>query len=199
MGGRSSFSKQSGDKVIRLSKLSSVQRQIFDGLVIGFSVLLCSCLAFVRWPGMNLLGVAPDWLLIWLVTWSLKRNAFQGILAGLILGMIRDGITSAPLSGPSYVFSFILVGFLSAKLHKQRYIQEDFISVALIVFVMAIVAEGAIAIQHVIHQIRTPQEIWIDYQRIALSSALLSSLWTPVLYYPLNRWWKRLKRLEEIS
>lgn len=171
-------------------KLSSQQRQILNNLIIGGSVLLCLLLNPTRLPGMELLGIGPDWLLIWTVTWSLKRTALQGMLAGLALGMIQDGTISAPASGPSHVLSLVLVGFLSAKLQKQRYIKEDFISVALIVFVMTIIAESAIALQHILHQIRKPADIWTDYQRIALSSAILSSLWAPVLYYPLNCWWE---------
>jgi rod shape-determining protein MreD len=184
---------------MKLSKWSSEQRQILNGLIICASALLCACLTFVRLPGMELLGIAPNWLLIWTVSWSLKRSVFQGILAGLALGMIQDGMTSAPASGPSHVLSLVLVGFLTAKLQKQRYLKEDFISVALIVFVMSIVAEAAIAVQHILHHIRAPEEIWLDYQRISLSSAILSSLWAPVLYYPLNRWWEKLKALERAS
>jgi hypothetical protein len=37
-------------------------------------------------------------------------------------------------------------------------------------------------------------EIWLQHQRIALSSAIISSLWAPVLYYPLNRWWAFLEQ-----
>lgn len=185
--------------MIKLSQLSTKQRQMLNGSVICVSVLLCSFLAFMRLPGMELLGIAPDWFLIWIVTWSLKRTAFQGAIAGLAVGMIQDGMTSAPLTGPSHVISLVFVGFLTAKLQKQRYMKEDFISVALIVFGMTVAAETAIATQHILHQIRPPEEIWLDYQRISLSSAILSSLWAPVLYYPLNRWWESLKELEQSS
>ncbi|OKH20988.1 rod shape-determining protein MreD [Hydrococcus rivularis NIES-593] len=184
---------------MKLSKWSSQQRQLLNGFIICASALVCACLTFVRLPGMELLGIAPSWLLIWTVSWSLKRSVFQGILAGLALGMIQDGMTSAPASGPSHVLSLVLVGFLTAKLQKQRYLKEDLISVALVVFAMSIVAEAAIALQHILHHIRTPEEIWLDYQRISLSSAILTSLWAPVLYYPLNRWWEKLKALERSS
>ena len=40
-------------------------------------------------------------------------------------------------------------------------------------------------------------EIWTYYQRIALTSAILSSLWAPVIYYPLNQWWKWFNMLEQ--
>jgi rod shape-determining protein MreD len=43
---------------------------------------------------MELLGMAPNWLLIWVVAWSIKRTVIQGAIAGLVLGLIQDGMTS---------------------------------------------------------------------------------------------------------
>jgi rod shape-determining protein MreD len=143
---------------------------------------------------MQLLGISPNWLLIWVVAWSMKRSPFQGAIAGLTLGLIQDGMTSA---NPSHAISLMVVGILTALLQKQRYIQEDFISVALIVFGMAVLGETVTAIQYIFQGDRTWAEIWIDHQRIALSSAILSSLWAPVLYYPLNRWWQQMNLLQQ--
>ena len=133
------------------------------------------------------MGITPNWLLIWVVAWSVKRTAFQGVLAALFLGLIQDGMTSPH---PTHVLSLAIVGIMTARIQKQRYIQEDFISVALIVFGMAVVGETVTAIQYSFMGDRTLAEIWTDHQRIALSSAILSSLWAPVIYYPLNRWWE---------
>lgn len=138
---------------------------------------------------MDLLGLAPNWLLIWVVAWSVKRTALQGAIAGLALGLIQDGMTAGY---PSHALSLACVGILTAWIKKHRYIQEDFISVALIVFGMAVVAETIMAIQFGLMGARPIAEIWTDYQRIVLSSAILSSLWAPVVYYPLNRWWRRV-------
>ena len=182
--------------MIKLSQLSPSLRQILNWSVIVGSVILCSLLLLTRLPGMELLGIGPHWLLIWVVAWSIKRTAFQGAIAGLALGLIQDGMTS---SYPSHVFGFVLVGILTARIQKQRYLQEDFISIALIVFVMVVVAETMAAIQYSFQGIRHLGDIWSDYQRIALVSAIISSLWTPVLYYPLNRWWERIKALEKSS
>lgn len=147
-----------------------------------------------RLPGMELLGIAPNWLLIWVVAWSIKRTALQGALAGLTLGLIQDGMTSPQ---PTHVLSLALVGVLTARIQKQRYIQEDFISVALIVFGMAVVGETVTAIQYSFMGDRNLAEIWTDHQRIALSSAILSSLWAPVVYYPLNRWWEQINLIDQ--
>ena len=151
---------------------------------------------------MELLGVGPNWLLIWVVAWSVKRSPWQGAIAGLTLGLIQDGMTAPQ---PSHALSLALVGFLTARLQKQRYIQEDFISIALIVFGMAVIAETVTAIQFSFMGLtsnpsaphRTLAEIWGYHQQIALSSAILSSLWAPVVYYPLNRWWEKVNASEQ--
>jgi rod shape-determining protein MreD len=172
-------------------------RQFINWGVTALSVLLCLFILPTRLPGMQLLGVGPNWLLIWVVAWSIKRSPWQGTLAGLVLGLIQDGMTAPH---PTHALSLAIVGFLTARLQKQRYVQEDFISVALIVFGMAVIAETVTAIQFSLSGFggnaaltnRTLTEIWTYHQRIALSSAILSSLWAPAVYYPLNRWWQRM-------
>lgn len=175
------------------SQFSPWARQILNWIVTVGSVMLCLLVLPARLPGMELLEIAPNWLLIWVVAWSLKRTVLQGALAGLVLGLIQDGMTSPD---PTHVLSLVLVGILTARIQKQRYIQEDFISVALIVFGMAVVGETVTAIQYSFMGDRNLAEIWTDHQRIALSSAILSSLWAPVLYYPLNRWWEHINVIE---
>ena len=163
------------------------------GVTVG-SILICLLILPTRLPGMELAGIGPNWLLIWVVAWSVKRSTFQGAIAGLALGLIQDGMT-APF--PTHVLSLMLVGVLTARLRKERYIQEDFISVALIAFGMAVLAETVMAIQYSFQSDRTLLEIWSHHQLIALSSAILSSLWAPVVYFPLNRWWQHMSALEQ--
>lgn len=92
--------------------------------IIVISVLLCLLALPTRFPGMELAGISPNWLLIWVVAWSVKRSVFQGALAGLILGLLQDGMSSPH---PTHAWSLLVVGALTALLQKQRYIQEDFI------------------------------------------------------------------------
>jgi rod shape-determining protein MreD len=139
---------------------------------------------------MELLGIGPNWLLIWVVAWSVKRSVWAGTLAGVILGFLQDAMTSPE---PSHAITLGLVGLLTGLIQKQRFIQEDFISIALIVFVMAILAETIFASLLILAGDRSTEYIWSYYQRVALASAILSSLWAPVLYYPLNLWWERMK------
>lgn len=173
--------------MIKISQLSPTKLQILNALVIVGSVLLCLLLSLTRLPGMVLLGIGPNLPLIWVVSWSVKRSVFQGAIAGLALGMIQDGMTSP---SPSHILALVIVGVLTAKIEKQRYIQEDFISIALIVFVMAILAEFITGLQYSFHHWGQLSELWEQRQRLALASAILSSLWAPAVYYPLNRWWE---------
>ncbi|WOD41460.1 rod shape-determining protein MreD [Nodosilinea sp. E11] len=168
---------------------------VINSAVTAASVGACLLLLPSRIPGMQLLGVTPHWLLIWVVAWSIKRTQWEAAIAGLVLGLLQDAMTSPD---PTHTLSLIVVGVLTARLQKQRYLQEDIVSVALIVFAMAVIAETVLALQISFHQLISTTslypplgKIWLYHQRIALSSAILSSLWAPALYYPLNRWWDR--------
>ncbi len=203
-GGGGKPLRQLGNDILKwLRSLSPNSRQIVNWAVTVLSVVMCLLALPLRLPGMELLGVSPDWLLIWVVAWSVKRSFWQGALAGIILGLAQDGMTMVQ---PTHVWSLIVVGMLTARLQKQRFIQEDFISVALIVFAMAVVAETLMAIQFsfgglgLLHGGIYPElaEVWQYHQQVALASAILSSLWAPVLYYPLNRWWELMNSLEQI-
>ncbi|MGD1941476.1 MAG: rod shape-determining protein MreD [Leptolyngbyaceae cyanobacterium] len=167
-------------------------------VVIG-SALLCVMLLPMRLPGMVLLGVGPSWLLIWLVAWSVQRTSVEGAIAGFILGLVQDGLTGY---FPTHTLGLTLAGFLTARIQKQRFIQEDFVSVAIIVFAMTVIAQTTMALQISAHQLigsSSPYpslpEIWLQHQRIALSSAILSSLWAPAVYYPLSRWWAHYEQV----
>jgi rod shape-determining protein MreD len=184
--------------ISNFAKLEPRKLQTVNWAVTAGSVLICLLVLPMRLPGMELLSVSPNWLLIWVVTWSVKRSGFEGALAGLVLGLIQDGMTHPD---PTHALSLAIVGFLTARLQKERYIKEDFISISLIVFGMAVLAATITALQFSIHQpaigsemaTRTLGEIWSNHQRIALSSAILSSLWAPAVYYPLNRWWEMVE------
>jgi rod shape-determining protein MreD len=172
-------------------------RQVMDWIVTSGSVLLCLLMLPTRFPGMELLGIAPNWLLIWVVAWSVKRSILAGTVAGIILGLLQDAMT-AP--NPTHAVSLGIIGMLTSLIQKQRFIQEDFISIALIVFGMAILSDTIFAMQLSLmggncgeQCFRKVEDIWTYYQRVALASAILSSLWAPVLYYPLNRWWQQMK------
>ena len=87
------------------------QQTIFQLLIIVTSVLLSPLLLFTRIPGMEILGIGPNWLLIWLVTWSSHSSIIEGLVAGLVLGLIQDAIT-APY--PTHIIPLVFVGFVTA-------------------------------------------------------------------------------------
>jgi len=177
-------------KVKPLSQWNPQLRQVLDLTVTVGSVLLCLMMLPTRLPGMELLGIGPNWLLIWVVSWSVKRTVFQGALAGIVLGLLQDAMTSP---NPSHAISLGIVGMITGLMQKQRFIQEDFISIALIVFAMTVLEGTIFASLLTWMGDRNIEDIWKYYQKVALSSAILSSLWAPVLYYPLNRWWQQIK------
>ncbi|MEB3339868.1 rod shape-determining protein MreD [Okeania sp.] len=165
-----------------MSNLS--QQIIFKIFIIIISVVFCTLLLLTRIPGMEILGIRPNWLLIWLVTWSSHSSIAGSLMAGLVLGLIQDAMT-APY--PTHIISLAFVGFVTAFLQKKRYIQEDFISVALVTFIMAIFAETFMAIQFGLFGNQSFAEIWIHHRQVALGSAVISSLWAPVVYFPLSQ------------
>ncbi|NES97345.1 MAG: rod shape-determining protein MreD [Desertifilum sp. SIO1I2] len=177
-----------------LLRWNPTARQWLNWTITIVSAIACVILLPARLPGMELLGIGPNWPLIWVVAWSIKRTTLQGAFAGLVLGLLQDGMTSPH---PTHALSLIVVGALTGHFQKQRYIQEDFISIALIAFGMAIVAETVLAVQFHLAGDRTLTDIWMDNQRIALSSAILSSLWAPVIYFPLSRWWQLVNSYEQ--
>ncbi|GBO56522.1 rod shape-determining protein MreD [Pseudanabaena sp. lw0831] len=152
---------------------------------------------YTRFPGMTLMGIAPNWLLIWLVAWSVNRPVLLSVMVGIALGFIQDGMTfSGMIIAPTHALGLAIAGGLTSLLQKQRYVQEDFISIALIVFGMAVIVETIHAVQLTVMGAGM-DNVWTLQQRIALSSAILSSLWSPVIYFPLSRWWRSLEKQED--
>lgn len=160
-------------------------------IVVSFSI--CGLLMVFRVPGTELLGIYPNWLLIWLIAWSLKKTITEAAIAGLIVGWIYDGIT---LTVPSHSLAFILIGALTSKLQKQKYLGEDFISVALVVFFLTIITETIFALQYSGVYSFSLAEILPKYQQIVVVSAIITSLWSPIFYYPFNLCQRKIKQLE---
>lgn len=138
---------------------------------------------------MELLGITPNWFLILLVTWSVNKNLWASVTAAIVLGLIQDSLTGIY---PSHVLSLVVVAVLTAKTYDQKSLKENIIFLMLIVFGMAIIGETITAIQYSIQGYQPLLDIWLNYQKNSLSSAIISSLWTPLIYYPLNYWWPKI-------
>jgi rod shape-determining protein MreD len=172
--------------------------QIFNGCIIVGSVALCAFLQPLRLPGMSFLSASPNWFLIWVVTWSATRSPLKAIIAGIAVGWVQDALT-AP--SPTHALGLAIAGFLVSRFERFRLLEENFISGALLVFIMAMLVEGVMALQYL--QQSSLQGRWIGLgfwqylQQVALLSGILSSLWTPALYVPLNAWWASVHPLIE--
>lgn len=155
----------------------------FRILLIAISVIICCLLLMLRIPGMELIGITPNWLLIWLVTWSVKRNLWQSLVAAIALGLIGDSLTGVY---PSHILGLVVVALLTSNVYRQQYIKEDIISIMLIVFGMSIISETITALQYSLQTEIPLIDIWLNYQKNSLASGIISSVWTPFIYFPLN-------------
>jgi rod shape-determining protein MreD len=176
---------------------SFLSKKLLNWVVTIASLFLCILAMYTRFPGMTLMGISPNWLLIWLVAWSVNRPVFLSVMVGISLGIVQDGMTFADVRiAPTHVLGLAIAGGITSLLQKQRYMQEDFISIALIVFGMAVIVETMHAVQLTVMGAKIAN-VWALHQLIALSSAILSSLWSPVIYFPLSRWWRSMDRQED--
>lgn len=151
--------------------------------LIFFSLIICCLLLLIRIPGLELIGITPNWLLIWLVIWSVKRNLWQSVVGAICLGLIWDSLTGF---FPSHILGLVIVSLFTSNVYGDKYVKEDVISLTLIVFGMAIINETIIALQYSLQTQIPLIDIWLNYQKNSLTSAIISSLWTPLIYYPLD-------------
>jgi rod shape-determining protein MreD len=163
--------------------------KVINLLFVTASIAICIILMLVDIPGMELLEVNPNWLLIWVVAWSINRTLWQSAIAGLIVGCLYDGIT---LGNPSHILSFMVVGLVTSSLKTQKYLGEDFISVAFVVFFMTFLSEAIFAWEYGRFHQMDLTDLLQKYQQVAIISAIITSLWSPAFYYPVNLWQKRM-------
>ncbi len=165
-----------------LPRMSSRSRQFLNFTVTFISVILCILILPTRMPGMELLGISPNWLLIWVVAWSMKRKrtVLGAASMGLVLGFLQDAMTAPD---PTHAVSLVVVAVLTVVLLKTwslpaDLVERDPIPIALIVFGMAVLAETVMGLQFLAMGDRTLVEIWSDvfcYSQQSLGSGDLFS------------------------
>lgn len=155
------------------------------------SLLLCATLTPLRLPGLELLGVGVDWPLIWVVSWSVGRPWWVAIFGGVVAGLLQDGMTEF---WPSHVWGLALVALLTARIH-QRANTTAWVMIPLTTFVLVVVSETTMAAQFAYLYGRDAGDVWALHQKVTLCSAILSSLWSPVVSWPLGRWWRMMESL----
>jgi rod shape-determining protein MreD len=184
--------------------LHPVARNALNIVAIVISGGLCLLLSTTRFPGMEILGIGPSWLVMWTIVWSLRRSTWHAATAGIVLGMIQDRMTfpdADPIGTlPSHVLSLTTVGVLTVWLEKSRYINDAPIPASVAAFILAIVNEVVLGSQYFLHTkgylaqglSSNSLSFWIDRSSVTLAAAVLSALWMPLLYFPLHMWWKRV-------
>jgi rod shape-determining protein MreD len=95
---------------------------------------------------------------------------------------------------PSHAWGLALVGFLTARLHPRSG-ETAWVMMALTTFVLVAVSETVMAAQFAYLYGRDASDVWALHQRVTLCSAILSSLWSPVVSLPLARWWRMMESL----
>jgi rod shape-determining protein MreD len=190
---------------MNIANLHPLTRTGLHVLVVICSVSLCLLLLPTRFPGMEILGVGPSWLVMWTISWSLCRSIWHAATAGIVLGLIQDAMTfpaTATLGTvPTHVLSLTIVGVLTFGLHKQRYLDDTIFSVSIATFLLTIVSELITGLQY-LFQMSVEQSLdasfgsfsslWHNQAPATLIAAVLSGLWMPILYYPLHLWWQKI-------
>jgi rod shape-determining protein MreD len=190
---------------MNIANLHPFARNALNVLAIVISGGLCLLLSPTRFPGMEILGIGPSWLVMWTIVWSLRRSIWHAATAGIVLGLIQDRMTlpdADPLGTlPSHVLSLTAVGVLTVWLEKRRYINDAAIPASVAAFLLTIVSEAIIGSQYLLYipgnrlqglDFDSLSYLWVDRSSVILIAAVLSALWMPLLYFPLHMWWKRV-------
>lgn len=188
------------------------QRILVNAAITGLSAALCLFLLPIRLPGMSLLGIGPNWVLIWVAAWSICRVPWLGALAGCLMGLAQDAVVvaSSPSGAgvaqeslmtiaPSHAVGLTLAGFVIALFQRRRIIEDDLVALVLLIFGTAILTETVMAGLYIFQDEALEAAVWTHHQRLALSSAILSSLWGPAIYFPLKIWWQAIANVEKTA
>lgn len=190
---------------MNINNLSPLARTGLHVAIVICSVSLCLLLLPTRFPGMEILGVGPSWLVMWTIAWSMRRSLWHAATAGIVLGLIQDAMTFPATTAlgtvPTHVLSLTVVGVLAFWLQKRRYLDDTIVSVSLATVLLTVVSEVVTGAQYLLQT--TIEQSWaasldsLDYmwteRAIAISiAAILSGLWMPILYYPLQLWWQKI-------
>jgi rod shape-determining protein MreD len=194
---------------MNIAKLPPLARTGLNTAIVIGSVGLCLLLLPTRWPGMEILGVGPSWLVMWTISWSLNRSIWHAAGAGVVLGLIQDAMTFPTIETlgtmPTHVLSLTIVGVLTFMLHKRRYLEDTIISVSIGACLLTLVSESIMGLQYLLEtaisqspaaSLDSSTYLWADRFTVIPIAAILSGLWMPILYYPLQLWWQKWLRTE---
>ncbi len=190
---------------MNIERLPPLVRNGLYLLTIVGSAGLCLLLLPTRLPGMEILGVGPSWLVMWTIAWSFHRSLWHTATAGIVLGLIQDGMTftsTHPLGTiPTHVISLTTVGVLAFLLQKRRYLDDTVLSATIAAVGLTIVSEAITGLQYLLAMaielspaasLDSLNYLWTNQFPLTLVAAVLSGLWMPILYYPLQLCWQKM-------
>jgi rod shape-determining protein MreD len=191
--------------VMNIANLHPIARTVLNVLAIGGSLGLCLMLSPTRFPGMEILGVGPNWLVMWTIAWSIRRSLWHATAAGIAIGLIQDAMTfpAATTLGsiPTHVLSLTAVAVLTFWLHKHRYVDDGILPVAMMTALLTFLAEALLGAQYLLqttlgHSLEVSLDsfnhLTTNQSSVMAISAVLSGLWMPIIYYPLHLWWQKI-------
>jgi rod shape-determining protein MreD len=162
----------------------------YNSIVIVGSVVLCTILGLTRLPGMELMGIGPNWFVIWLSIWCLDRTLIQAILAGFCLGWIQDSL-SAPW--PSHTIGMVIVSMGFHFCFTHRFWKSDVLFLPLLVMGGVVINDGILSILFSLQDGQPILQVWQQRPQLFWISPLLSAIWTPAFFWPLRQWWAGFK------
>ena len=167
--------------------------RIYNPLIIFSSVLLCCLLTLTRWPGMELSGFGPNWLIIWLAVWCIDRTVLQAIFAGLCLGWLQDGLSS---SWPSHAIGMLFISVAFQVCFANRVWKSDLLVAPIVIMIGVFINDGIYSLLLSWTQGLSPIHVWQQQPHLFWISPVLSAIWTPAFFWPLRQWWIRLQKLQ---
>jgi len=143
----------------------------------GFLALLQVSLV----PYVEVLGVAPDLVLIFAASWAVVRGQDEAVVVVPLAGFLRDFLTSDPLGTSTLALAPIV---LLAAAVRLRSVDTEFIPTVFVV------ASGSLTygiISMTVLALTGQTVAWTDAVfRVVLPSCLVNAVFAPLVYMPVH-------------
>lgn len=166
-------------------------RRFFIQLLI---ILICFLLQTAFFRYLNLADIVPNLLLIPTVSFGVMRGRKEGLLVGFFSGLLMD-IVYGSVIGP-YALLYMYLGYVNGFFHRVYYM-EDILLPMLMVGANDLVYN--IIIYLFAYLMRNRLDIGFYFLHVMLPEMVYTMIMTLILYKPLVKINKWLKRKEEGS
>jgi len=132
-------------------------------------------------PFVEVLGVAPDLVLIFAASWTVVRGEEEGAIVVPVAGFMRDLATSDPLGTSALALAPVVLLAAAARL---RAMDTEFVPT------VAVVALGSLAYGIISMTVlaATGQTVLLSdsVSRVVLPACLVNAVFTPLVYLPIH-------------